>query len=258
MARISGIALKKEYGQHFLTDDTVVDTMLSAVVLDKTVSVFEIGPGSGFLTRAILEYPVKKLWSFEIDPEWAQYLEKQIQDPRCTIFNQDFMTTDKEMFLKESQWTVLANLPYNITFPVLERFVALRSVISEGVIMIQEEVAQKLVAQSGRSYGAVSIFFQYFFDFQLMIKIGPEAFTPPPKVYSRLLYFKPRKDAPSLKNEKEFFRFVRLCFKQPRRTLKNNLFAAHIPYQNIDEKTLRLRAQQLNMNQLIEIFYKLF
>ena len=258
MARISGISLKKELGQHFLHDEMVVDTMLSAVRLNKTVSVLEIGPGSGFLTRAILECPIKKLWSFEIDSEWAEYLQIQIQDSRLTVFNQDFMTTDKELFLKEEMWTVLANLPYNITFPILERFITLRAVISEGVIMIQEEVAQKLVATSGRSYGAASIFFQYFFDFQLMIKIGPEAFTPPPKVYSRLVYFKPRKDKPLLKNEKEFFRFVKFCFKQPRRTLKNNLVAANIPHEKLDEKTLLLRAQQLSMDQLVEIFHTLF
>jgi 16S rRNA (adenine1518-N6/adenine1519-N6)-dimethyltransferase len=153
---------------------------------------------------------------------------------------------------------VLANLPYNITFPILERFVTLRSIISEGVIMIQEEVAQKLVATTGRSYGAASIFFQYFFDFQLMIKVGPEAFTPPPKVYSRLVYFKPRKEAPTLQNEKEFFRFIRFCFKQPRRTLKNNLVAANISHEKLDEKTVQLRAQQLSTKQLIEIFHTLF
>lgn len=254
MARIEGISLKKSLGQHFLEDLTVIEHMLEAVEINKQTSIFEIGSGNGFLTYEILKTSCKKLWSFEIDEEWAQKLKKNIKDSRFNLIHTDFLEFDLELLKKEGSWTILANLPYYITFAILEKFVELQDHIAEGVIMIQEEVAQKIVASSGRSYGAASIYFQYFFDWKLLSKIPPEAFNPPPKVFSRLLYFKSRKNQSYIENKVAFFKFVRVCFKQPRRTLKNNLQAVGIDCTNIDEDILKLRAQQMNVNELLEVF----
>lgn len=259
MVRIQGIELKKSLGQHFLRDYAVTDAMLAMIEHIGQKSVLEIGPGNGFLTREILEKPIKKLWAFEIDQEWVQNLKNNIQDERFSVLHADFLGIDNAILKENGPWIVLANLPYNITFPILERFISLTDVIEEGVIMIQEEVAQKLVATQGRAYGFASIFFQYFFDFSLLLKIPPSAFTPPPNVFSRLLYFKPKKQEERLKIEHTdaFFKFVRLCFRQPRRTLKNNLIAAQIDTAKLDEQTLGLRAQQLSVQQLVNIFEKL-
>lgn len=254
MAKINGIQLKKKFGQHFLEDITVIEQMLAAVSITPCTSIFEIGAGSGILTHEILKTCCKKLCSFEIDNEWAEKLKNEIKDSRFSLFNIDFLEFDLELLKKEGNWSVLANLPYNITFPILEKFVKIHNYIFEGVIMIQEEVAQKIAATSGRSYGAVSIFFQYFFDWKLLSQIPPQAFNPPPKVFSRLIYFKPRKNKAEIENKEAFFKFIRVCFKQPRRTLKNNLQAGCIDYKNLDENILKLRAQQMNVEQLLFVF----
>jgi len=256
MVRIQGVQLKKTLGQHFLRDHMVTDAMLVMIEDLHQKSVFEIGPGNGFLTRAILEMPIEKLWAFEIDTEWVENLKNNIHDERLTVFHADFLAVDIEELKRNGPWIVLANLPYNITFPILERFILLTDAIEEGVIMVQEEVAQKLVATRGKPYGFVSLFFQYFFEFSLVLKIPPSAFTPPPNVFSRLLYLKPRKqnERPDIKDQGAFFKFVRVCFKQPRRTLKNNLIAAQLDVSMLDEKILGLRAQQLNVHELIQIF----
>ena len=116
MAYSKGIRLKKKYGQHFLRNQDVVDSMLNAVELTKQTSIFEIGPGDGFLTTSILQRPIAHLWAFEIDEEWANYLKKKINDTRFTIYQQNFLDFDFTLLQKHKPWTVLSNLPYQITF----------------------------------------------------------------------------------------------------------------------------------------------
>jgi 16S rRNA (adenine1518-N6/adenine1519-N6)-dimethyltransferase len=255
MARSHGIAIKKQYGQHFLRDVHVVGSMLNAVTLDTNTSVFEVGPGDGFLTNTILQTRIARLWSFEIDKEWVDYLASTITNEKFRIIHQDFLDVDLRSLLDEHKpWTVLANLPYVITFPILYKFQRNADLIKEGVIMVQEEVAQKIVKKSGRGFGYVSLFLQHYFEWKMLDKIPPEAFLPPPKVYSRLLYFKPRHDMPEIPNEKDFWEFIKVCFSQPRRTLKNNLAGTTIDMKKIPESQLKLRAQQMNIKDFLEIW----
>ena len=113
--------------------------------------------------------------------------------------------------------------------------------------MVQEEVAQKLVKKSGRGYGYPSLFFQYYFKLNLLLKVHPESFFPPPKVESRLVYFKPKKDVTPIPDEEKFWKFIKMCFRQPRRTLHNNLKQTHYDIAKIPETTLELRAQQMGI-----------
>lgn len=249
--KVSGIELKKQFGQHFLKDDFYVDQMLDAIKLDKDSSVFEIGPGQGFLTKSILEKDIARLWIFEIDPEWVNYLNENFKDSRLTIFGEDILRVDFAMFNEHKPWTLLANLPYQITFPLFYKLIEHRNILKEAVLMIQEEVAQKIVQIYGRGYGYNSLYLQHFFEFKLLDKVPPTAFNPPPKIYSRLIYFKPKEHLEKINNEQEFWKFIKVVFSQPRRNLKNNLKSSHYDLSGIDEKTLNLRAQQLNMQDLI-------
>ena len=243
---------KKQYGQNFLQDSSYLQCIFDAVHLSPKSSVFEIGGGDGFLTRAILEHDIKRLWVFEIDEEWVRELLK-IKDDKLTIHFANILDIDFTVFDKHKPWTLIANLPYNITFPILRLLHANRANLKEGVIMIQEEVAQKILASRGRGYGYVSLFFQWYFDWKLLDKVPPTAFYPQPKVFSRLLYFKPRKGLPEIPHEEKFWKFINVCFKQPRRTLNNNLSGT--PYlEKLNEQTRALRAQQLTMQQLLELW----
>lgn len=253
-----GIPLKKRYGQHFLRDESVTHKMVTHVMLDATTSVMEIGCGDGFLTRAIIQRPCARLWVFEIDHQWATYVRNAIPDKRLTMHEENILDLDFAARLSEHQpWTLLANLPYQITFPILHKLQENRLLFREGIIMIQEEVAEKILKTSGRGYGFPSLYFQRFFEWKKLDKVLPGAFYPPPKVQSRLLYFKPKQELESIPNEVEFWKFVKLCFKQPRRTLRNNLLQSHYNLGALSDATLELRAQQMKMADLLAVWEKI-
>lgn len=250
-----GIRLKKQYGQNFLRDRSVVDHMIDNVTLTPQTSIFEIGCGDGFLTTAILEQKCARLWVFEIDAEWAAHVrDKFAADHRLTVFEENFLDIDFARLEPYKPWTVLANLPYQVTFPILYTFQKNRALIREGVVMVQEEVAQKIVKTSGRGYGYPSLFLQYYFDLKLLRKIPPTAFYPAPKIHSRLVYFKPRHEVAPIPDEPEFWKFIKICFRQPRRTLRNNLEQSHYDLTKISAETLALRAQQMAMPDFLALW----
>jgi 16S rRNA (adenine1518-N6/adenine1519-N6)-dimethyltransferase len=251
--RHKGIVLKKKFGQHFLKDARFLGVMLDAVSLDATTSVFEIGGGAGALTRVLLEQQLARLWVFEIDPDWAQQLSEN-KDERLTVYTQDILMADFEMFKEHAPWTLVANLPYQITFPLFYRLQLYRHLLKEAVVMVQEEVAQKIMKTHGRDYGAHSLFLQYYFEWRMLDKVPPDAFYPPPRVFSRLLYFKPHKQVAAIRDEEQFWPFVRRCFKQPRRTLRNNLAQTEYDISVFDDKVLSMRAQQLAIADFLQLW----
>jgi len=247
------IRLKKEYGQNFLRDDAVARAAVEAVALENA-NVLEIGPGDGFLTRHILAEPVKVVKAFEIDSEWAGRLRQTLRDKRLQVVCQNILDVDFAQFESDAPWVLLSNLPYHITFPILRRVQAYRHLFRAGVIMVQEEVAQKIVGTSGRSYGVISLFFQRYFLWKKLQKVPPTSFVPPPKVYSRLLLFEPRVQIEPIEKEEEFWQFIKVIFRQPRRTLRNNLRQAHYPIERLDDQLLSLRAQQLSMDDFVRLW----
>lgn len=249
-----GIPLKKQFGQHFLRDRSVVDCMINRVEISPQVSVFEIGCGDGFLTEAILEQEIARLWIFEIDSEWAQFVREKFPDPRLTVNLENFLDVNFDRLEEYKPWTVLANLPYQVSFPIMYRFQEQRHLIKEGVVMVQEEVAQKIVKTGGRGYGFPALFLQRYFEFELLNKIPPQAFYPAPKVVSRLLYFKPRSHVQEIPHEQEFWKFIKICFRQPRRTLRNNLAQAHYDSSMISDQILSLRSQQMGMDDFLAVW----
>lgn len=251
---VDGIYIKKKFGQHFLQDNNVLQTIVDSVALDDTTNVFEIGGGSGVLTRTILGRKNARLWVFEIDQDWAAYLHKTIHDKRLTVHETNFLDIDFAIFKPYGKWTILSNLPYNVTFPILHKLVENRDIIHEGVIMIQEEVAQKLVKKGGRDYGFVSLYFQYYFDMKLLTKIPPTAFYPAPKVDSRLVYLKTRQQLEDIPDSELFWKFIKICFRQPRRTLENNLRQSHYNLNALSKDMLAQRAQQLTFHDLLNIW----
>lgn len=255
---VDGILIKKQFGQHFLKDENILEKIVDGVELSATSNIFEIGGGSGALTKTILKKNIAHLWVFEIDHDWATYLKNSITDKRLTVYEQNILDIDFKIFEPLGPWTILSNLPYNVTFPILHLLVEHRDVLKEGIIMIQEEVAQKLLKTEGRDYGFVSLYFQYYFNLKLLDKISPAAFYPEPKVYSRLVYLKPKKILEPIKNSDEFWKFIKLCFKQPRRTLGNNLKSTHYKLESLDPKVLQLRAQQLSFTDFIAIWKNLY
>ncbi len=246
---------KKAFGQHFLREQWVVDRMIDAVSVGPETPVMEIGCGDGFLTRAILQQtPCKKLRVIEIDPEWAAVVDESIDDDRLEISVTDVLELDWSTLSSDAPWVLLANLPYQISFPILFKMLEHRTLFSEGVIMVQEEVAQKMASTSGKKYTPTSLRLQHAFEFKLLDKIDPKAFVPPPKVRSRLVYFKPRPELVAIPDDELFWKFLSLCFQFPRQTLRNNLKGTHYFLDVVPEDVAGLRAQQLSFEQLLTLW----
>lgn len=251
-----GITLKKQFGQHFLQDQFYIDQVIEKIPFYPGMNVFEIGCGEGVLTKAIAAQPnLGSLQVFEIDPEWAGLVKKDLQhDPRVQVNLTNILDVNLNELFADKQWVLLANLPYCITFPILHLLQQSRSVVPQGVIMIQEEVAQKIVQKSGRGYGYPSLFFQHYFEWQLMDRVPPTAFYPAPKVFSRLLYFKANLNPEVIVDEPGFWKFIKACFLQPRRTLKNNLQQSKYGTEPFSEDLLKKRAQELSMQDFLSIW----
>ncbi|MBP9765187.1 ribosomal RNA small subunit methyltransferase A [Candidatus Babeliales bacterium] len=250
-----GIELKKKHGQNFLKELVYIEHMIRAVKLNDQTSVMEIGCGEGVLTRQILQGPCRQLKVFEIDYEWAEYVYDLLgSDTRLHMIHENVLDAQWDMLHDQGPWVLLANLPYHITFPILYKVYQHKEMFREGVVMVQEEVAQKLVKTTGRDYGYTSLFFQHYFDMKLLDKVPPEAFFPSPKVFSRLLYIAPKQNVEPLVQEQEFWKFIKLCFHQPRRTLRNNLAQTHYELTRISEETMQKRAQQLTIADLKNIW----
>ncbi len=249
-----GIPLQKKYGQFFLRDSRVTNDMLEGLPL-KNAAVFEIGCGDGFLTKAILSHPVARLDVFEIDPAWAGTVKALCKtDPRFKMHVTDFLQVTQEQLVAGAPWIVLSNLPYHLTFPILHKIKEFGDLVPAGAFMMQEEVAQKIVQTRGRGYGYVSLFFQYYFDWKLLSKVQPKSFFPEPKVFSRLISFKRKTGVIPIPEEKQFWRFIKLCFAHPRRTFRNNMSQTHINMDLFKDEILDLRSQQMSMQDFLKLW----
>ncbi len=249
---------KKSLGQHFLRKQSVVDHMIESVTLNPEGHILEIGCGDGFLTRALIATKSSGVRCYEIDQEWADIVRQEINNPKLDLRLENVLEADWSTLAEQKQWVILANLPYQITFPILYKIIEHRHFFSEGVVMIQEEVAQKIVSKGGRGYGVTPLKMQYYFEeLKLLEKVEPGAFTPPPSVFSRLLYFKPRKILQEIPHEYLFWKFLGHCFQSPRQNLKNNIRGTVYPTSLFTEEELKLRAQQMSWNDLMALWKRI-
>ena len=154
----------------------------------------------------------------------------------------------------KAPWSVISNVPFNVSFPILYRLQENRHLFTNGVLILQEEVAQKIVKQSGKGFGPASLFLQYYFDWELLDRVPSSAFKPEPKVSARLIAFVARKQVKDIVEPERFWKFLGFCFSRPRKTLKNNLASTHFKDMHIDPETLALRAQQMNIDQFLSLW----
>ena len=225
----TGPAAKKSLGQHFLEDKGAVEAALGMAEVGPDDLIVEIGPGKGILTAALLA-KASRVVAIEVDPRMVKYLQAKLSAPRLRIIQEDVLQVDwQRLFKDEAPVKVVANLPYYITSPIIQRLLAERTLFQSLVLMVQREVAERISAEpGGRSYGILSVAVQYLAQVELGLVIPPAAFSPPPEVYSQLIKLVPRPrplvDAPSAL----FFRIVRAAFRQRRKTVLNALLAANL------------------------------
>lgn len=240
--------MPRRLGQHFLVRDSILKKLAEAACGPHTPRVIEIGPGRGALTRHLLPR-TDELHAVELDRVLVSYLEEKFaSEPKLHVHAADVLATDL------TQWgaaVLTGNLPYYITSPIIERFLALDGRFAAAVFLMQREVAERIAAAPGsRDYGYLSVAAQLVCDVELVCNVPAEAFRPPPKVDSAALRFtrKPCRpaDLPGL------LRFVSRCFAQKRKMLRNNLR----PYYGAPVDALpeaRLRAEQLAIDDFVRL-----
>ena len=209
---------KKHLGQHFLSDSNILDRIVGFSRVSHEDTVVEIGPGRGTLTKA-LSGKVQRVVAIEVDPDLISFLRGTV-GPKVEILERDALEVDFTTVCS-TRYHIVANLPYNIATPLIERFVAARAYIDSVTVMLQREVADRiLAAPGGRQYGALSVGTQYYAMIEGGFTVGPGAFTPPPKVHSRMLRMTWNSN---VADSPEFIVFVRSAFASRRKKLVNNL-----------------------------------
>lgn len=210
---------KPRWSQHFLRDSTVVERILEAASLTPEDRVLEIGPGAGALTLPMIMRAGRVL-ACEIDPHWASRLGAA---PNLTVVRQDFLDVDLARLLPEPGWKVVANLPYAVTTPILEKLLSAPfGLFSAMWLMVQKEVAERVVARGTRSSGSLSHFVQLRAHAELLFTVPARCFAPPPEVESAVLHLVPR-PLPEGLEVARLERLVRTAFAQRRKMLKSSL-----------------------------------
>ena len=226
---LNHIRPKKQLGQNFLVNREALEIILEAGELTETDTVIEIGAGLGCLTDVLVRR-AKRVIAVEVDELLYKALASQFStDPRVQLLNADILKLELYRLLEPTRtprtYKVIANLPYSITTPILWKLLDHHKQIHSCVLMMQKEVAERIVAEpGGKDYGALTIGVTYRTDATLIATLSPENFYPAPKVDSALLKLTMREN-PRVKveNEEFFFKVVRTAFRTRRKMLKNTL-----------------------------------
>ena len=218
---------KKRFGQNFLTDQGVINSLVEAIAPQAPDLMVEIGPGLGALTKPLLQ-KLKQLHVVEVDRDiiaWmqAEYAKPAYAQSNIRIHNADALKFDFSSLGQGLR--VTGNLPYNISTPILFHLLANVSHITDMHFMLQKEVVERMVAQASTpAYGRLSVMLQYHLQMDYLITVPPGAFEPAPKVESAFVRCVPHATLPFIaKDEAVFAKVVLAAFSQRRKTLRNTL-----------------------------------
>jgi len=225
-----GFRFNKNLGQNFLIDNNVLDKIIHAAEIDRDTGVIEIGPGIGVLTQQLAE-KARKVIAIELDSHLIPVLNETLSaNDNVRVINNDALRVDVQQIIndefKDMKVKVVANLPYYITTPIVMSLLEKKLKISSIVVMVQKEVAERMVARPGsKDYGALSVAVQYYTNPHIITVVDPHCFIPQPKVSSVVIKLDILEN-PSVvvEDEEKFFKVVKAAFGQRRKTLVNALF----------------------------------
>jgi 16S rRNA (adenine1518-N6/adenine1519-N6)-dimethyltransferase len=213
---------KKRFGQNFLTDQSIVNSLIDAIHPKSDEIIIEIGPGLGALTKPLLK-KINHLHVVEIDRDIITCMQNEYAKNSVTIYNIDALKFDFSNL--GSNIRVVGNLPYNISTPILFHLLDNLSCLADMHFMLQKEVVERMVAlPSSPAYGRLSAMLQYHLQMEYLITVPPEAFEPAPKVESAFVRCVPHATKPHIANDYSvFYKVVLAAFGQRRKTIRNTL-----------------------------------
>ena len=236
------VKAKKQYGQNFLKDTTVLDKIIQSMPNNNNY-VVEIGPGLGDLTKNLVKY--KDMTAYEVDTDLIGILESkfdiEIKEGRLKLIHTDVLEAwDKQKTLHDGKYDLIANLPYYIATNIILRAFEDKN-CEHIIVMVQKEVAEKFTAKvNNKDYSSLGIITESIsLDSRILFDVPPESFDPPPKVISSILYIKKDMDKYL---DKDFNKFLKACFVQPRKKLSKNLTSI------IDKNAISKIYEELNID----------
>lgn len=248
------VKAKKHLGQHFLKDENIARQIVEALSWNGYENVLEIGPGMGVLTKYLIQEK-KNISVVEIDTESVEYLNQNY--PELPVFAEDFLKMNLAEKFENQPVCILGNFPYNISTQIVFKVIEDRHLVPEMAGMFQKEVAERICAKEGsKIYGILSVLAQAYYKAEYLLTVDENVFNPPPKVKSgviRLTRFREKLDV----NERLFFTVVKTAFNQRRKTLRNALKSLNITEHEIEDNLLNLRAEQLSVEQFIDLTSKI-
>ncbi|SDN97665.1 16S rRNA (adenine1518-N6/adenine1519-N6)-dimethyltransferase [Desulfonauticus submarinus] len=229
---------KKSLGQHFLRDQNICHKIVRSLDIDSKDTLLEIGPGQGALTKIVFSYDFHRIIAFEKDKKLVFSLKQEF--PNLDLVNIDALKFRWEKLNSISCLKLFGNLPYNVASPLLWDILSSVFSYKKAVFMVQKEVGERIIAKPGtKTYGALSVWLQSFACPKLLFHVSPNVFYPPPKVWSSVLCFTPREDAP-IELKSKLSKVVKIFFqhrrKQVQKILKSYFNKNNINIENFDLK----------------------
>lgn len=231
------IKMSKKLGQNFLIKRGIVDEIVKAADLQEGEPVLEIGPGIGTLTQGLAQSGAN-VTAIELDTRLLEVLDTTLaQYSNVTIVHGDVLKLDVPSIMNHEPFKVVANLPYYITTPIIMSLLESRLPIERLVVMVQKEVALRMVAKPGtKDYGALSVAVQYYTEPDIVLDVPPKSFLPAPAVMSSVIRCVLRDKPPvDVVDEKLFFRVVKAGFAQRRKTFANTMKTTGLSKDRIEE-----------------------
>ena len=246
--------LKKSLGQHFLTDETISRKIADAIAHQKPVQLLEVGPGSGAITKYLLQLKDVDFKAIEIDAEKINYLQHTYPQLSAKLIHESFLDATPPF---EGSFHIAGNFPYNISTQILFHILTWKDQVPVVTGMFQKEVAQRIASNEGNKiYGILSVLVQAFYKVDYLFDVEGASFNPPPKVKSGVIQLTRLETSPAIKSEKALFNLVKTAFNQRRKMLRNGvrgLFDAEF----IKDEIFTKRAEQLTVQQFAELTFKM-
>jgi len=217
---------RKRFGQNFLTDQNIINRIVTSIAAKPSDRLIEIGPGQGAITQQLI-LACPQLQVIELDRDLIPILLAQFAKyPEFAIHQHDALKFDFATLIKNQQpLRIVGNLPYNISTPLIFHLLSYQDRIRDMHFMLQKEVVNRLVAKAGeKNYGRLSIMVQYYCETEHLFAVPPECFDPQPKVDSAIVRLEPHTTLPHIADNVEHLsHLVNLAFQQRRKTLRNTL-----------------------------------
>lgn len=233
-----GFRFTKSLGQNFLIDGNIVRKIADAAEVNEDDNILEIGPGVGTMTEE-LALRAKKVLAIEIDEKLRELHKETLNIDNVKVIYGDFLDLDLKKFTEEEfgnePFKVVANLPYYVTTPIIEKLILAKVNLISITVMVQKEVAKRLAAEPGnKDYGSLSVFINYYTDCKYKFQVPSSVFMPKPNVDSAVVNLK-MKEREELDTD-FLFKIVRAAFTTRRKTLVNSFSNSKLPYTKEDIK----------------------